>query len=85
MGAFRRSALDQIRNSSAASTSPNRLQASQTLDLFREKNIYHQLAQLATARKAIDKAILRMLFVAIAIEGRDVKRLECTPTCTGAV
>ena len=43
------------------SESPQRQRASEKLDRFCEKNMYTQLAQLATARGATETAILRML------------------------
>ena len=45
----------------AVSTSPQRQRASEKLGFLREKNIYKQLAQLATARGATETTILHML------------------------
>ena len=45
----------------AVSASPQRQQAYEQLDFSREKNIYKQLTQLATARGATETNILRML------------------------
>ena len=48
------------------STSPQRQRASEELGFFCEKNIYKQLAQLATARGATETIILRvLLFLAL--------------------
>ena len=46
----------------AVSVSPQRQRASVKLGFFREKNIYKQLAQLATARGATEKTILHMIY-----------------------
>jgi hypothetical protein len=52
----------------AASVSPQRQRASEKLGFFREKNIYKQLAQLATARGATETNISRMLlFLTFAV------------------
>ena len=52
----------------AVSVSPQRQQASEKLGFFREKNIYKQLAQLATARGATEANISRMLlFLTFAV------------------
>ena len=48
------------------SESPQRQRASEELGFFCEKNIYKQLAQLATARGATETIILRvLLFLAL--------------------
>jgi hypothetical protein len=52
----------------AVSVSPQRQRASKELGFSREKNIYKQLAQLATARGATEANISRMLlFLTFAV------------------
>ena len=52
----------------AVSVSPQRQRASEKLGFSREKNIYKQLAQLATARGATEAKISRMLlFLTFAV------------------